>query len=70
MTAVGPIAYIIVALWSLAANSRASIMKSAAQPVVPGAPAPVIVLPVQEAALAQTLPDNVTTTAETKVVPK
>jgi hypothetical protein len=68
MAAVGPIAYIAVALWSLVANSRASIMASAAQPVAPGVPPPQIVLPVQEAALAQTLPNNVNTTETKKVV--
>lgn len=68
MTAVGPIAYLIVAIWSFFANSRASIMASAAQPAAPGLKAPQIVLPEAEAALAQKLPDNVNTTADVKVV--
>lgn len=70
MTAVGPLAYLIVAVWSFFANSRASIMASAAKPVTPDAPAPQIVLPAVEAALAQTLPDNVNTTQTVKVVLK
>lgn len=68
MAAVGPISYVAVAIWSLIANSRASIMASAAKPVAPGVPAPQIVLPVQEADLAQTLPSNVNTTETKKVV--
>jgi hypothetical protein len=60
MISVGPISYIVVAIWSLIANSRASIMAAAAKPVTPGAPAPQIVLPAQEAALADKLPSNVT----------
>lgn len=60
MTAVGPIAYLIVAIWSLVANSRQSIMTAAAKPVAPGVPAPQIVLPLQEAELAAKLPSNVT----------
>lgn len=70
MTAVGPISYLISAAWSFFANSRASIMASAAKPVAPGVAAPQIVLPVQEAALAQTLPSNVNTTNDVKVVEK
>src|ERR1700761_2269358 len=60
LTMVGPIAYVLVSMWSLLANSRESIMKAAAKPVAPGAPAPQIILPPQEAALAEKLPDNVT----------
>lgn len=70
MTAVGPLAYLIVAVWSFFANSRASIMKSAAQPVAPGVAPPQIVLPEAEANLAQALPNNVNTTADVKVVSK
>lgn len=70
MTAVGPLAYLIVAIWSFAANSRASIMRSAAQPAAPGVPAPQIVLPAAEADLAQSLPENVNTDATVKVVTK
>ena len=60
MTAVGPIAYLGTVVWSLYANTRKSIMLSAAKPVAPGVPAPQIVLPHQEAALAEQLPENVT----------
>ena len=67
---VGPISYVVVAIWSLIANSRASIMAAAAKPAAPGLPAPQIVLPVQEADLAQKLPSNVNTTADVKVTAK
>ena len=70
LTAVGPIAYIISAVWSLVANSRASIMASASKPVSPGVAAPQIVLPKEEADLAQALPSNVNTTETVKVTPK
>lgn len=60
LVAAGPIAYFITAVWSLYANSRASIMASAAKPVAPGVPAPKIQLPHEEAALAEALPANVT----------
>lgn len=68
LTMIGPISYIVTAIWSLMANSRKSIMASAAKPVDANTPAPQIVLPVQEAALAQTLPANVVTTNDVKVV--
>lgn len=64
LVAAGPISYFIAAAWSLYANSRASIMASAAKPVAPGVPAPQIVLPKEEAALAETLPANVTSPPE------
>ena len=67
---VGPMSYVIVAIWSLIANSRASIMAAAAKPATPGAEKPQIVLPASEAELAKTLPANVNTTADVKVVPK
>ena len=70
MTAVGPISYVIVAIWSFIANSRKSILLAAAKPAAPGLPAPQIVLPLQEAALAQALPANVNTTQTVKVVPQ
>jgi hypothetical protein len=70
LTAVGPISYLITAVWSFIANSRASIMAAAAKPVAPGIPAPQIVLPPQETALAGKLPSNVNTTADVKVVAK
>lgn len=68
LAAVGPISYLVVAAWSFVANSRKSIMISAAKPVAPGVPAPQIVLPAQEADLAQALPSNVNTTETKKVV--
>lgn len=67
---VGPLSYVIVAIWSLVANSRASIMKAASKPVTPDAPPPQIILPPQEKALADSLPANVNTTVDVKVVPK
>ncbi len=70
LAAVGPIAYVATAVWSLIANSRASILASAAKPVAPGIAAPQIILPKEEAEVAATLPGNVNTTAEVKVVPK
>lgn len=70
LAAIGPISYLIVAFWSFIANSRASIMASAAKPVAPGVPAPQIVLPPQEAGLAQSLPSNVNTSETVKVVSK
>src|SRR5258708_6893988 len=63
MISVGPISYIVVGIWSLVANSRESIMKAAAKPVDASTPAPQIILPPQEKALADKLPDNVTTAA-------
>lgn len=60
LASLAPISYVIVAVWSMFANTRASIMKSAAKPVDANTPAPQIVLPKQEAALAATLPANVT----------
>ncbi len=68
MTAVGPISYLVVAIWSLIANSRASIMAAASKPVAPGVAAPQIVLPKEESDLAKTLPSNVNTTETVKVV--
>lgn len=60
LSMVGPISYLIVAVWSMIANSRASIMAAAAKPVDANTPAPQIILPAQEKALADKLPDNVT----------
>jgi hypothetical protein len=60
MTVAGPAALIWSAIWAFIANSRASVMASAAKPVEVGAPAPQIVLPRQEEALANALPANVT----------
>jgi hypothetical protein len=59
----GPLMIAGGALWSLYANTRASIMAAAAKPVAPGVPAPTIVLPAAEKALADTLPPNVSSAA-------
>jgi len=67
---VGPLSYLVVAAWSLAANSRESIMKAAAKPLDANTPAPQIILPKEEAALAQALPSNVITNEAVRVVPK
>jgi len=69
LIAIGPIMFIGASIWSLVANSRRSILASAAKPVAPDVPPPQIVLPVQETALAETLPHNVSTTETKKVVP-
>lgn len=66
----GPAMVIAGAVLAVIANTRKSIMASASKPVEPGAPAPQIILPVQEAVLAQSLPANVNTTADVKVVAK
>ncbi len=70
MTGAGPTITLAGIIWSFIANTRASIMAAAAKPVAPGIPAPQIVLPPQEAALAQTLPANVNTTETVQVVTK
>lgn len=57
----GPLALVICGIWSLVDNTRAAIMRKAAKPVDANTPAPQIILPPQEKALADTLPDNVTT---------
>ena len=70
MTGAGPTITLAGIIWSFIANTRASIMAAAAKPVAPGVPAPQIVLPPQEAALAQTLPANINTTETVQVVTK
>lgn len=70
LTMVGPISYLVVAGWSMVANTRQSILLAAAKPAVPGGEKPQIVLPASEAVLAQKLPDNVNTTEAVVVVPK
>lgn len=57
----GPLLGVGSAIWAFIANSRSSIMAAAAKPVTPDAPAPQIILPKQEQALANSLPANVTT---------
>jgi hypothetical protein len=66
LVAAGPIAYGITVIWSFYANSRASIMASAAKPVAPGVPPPQIILPHEEADLAEALPPNVISPPEKK----
>jgi hypothetical protein len=57
----GPLSILIGMVWSLIANTRKSIMASAAKSVDPGVvPPPQIVLPAQESKLADALPANVT----------
>ncbi len=70
MTGAGPALTLASLIWSFIANTRASIMASAAKPVAPGVPAPQIVLPPQEANLAQALPANVNTTQTVQVISK
>lgn len=60
LASVGPISYVITGIWQMIADSRESIMKAAAKPVDAKTPAPKIILPAQEKALADKLPDNVT----------
>ena len=68
LAAVGPISYVVVAVWQMISDSRRSIMKAAAKPVAPGVAPPQIVLPPEENALAQALPANVRTSDEVHVV--
>ncbi len=70
MTGAGPTITLAGIIWSFIANTRASIMAAAAKPVALGVPAPQIVLPPEEAALAQALPDNVNTTQTVQVIAK
>ncbi len=60
LTIAGPVMILGGVIWSLFANTRESIMKSAAKPVEPGVEPPKIILPREEADLAQKLPENVT----------
>src|SRR6266446_101074 len=64
MSGAGPALTLASLVWSFIANNRASIMAAAAKPVAPGVLPPQIILPVQEADLAQTLPSNVNTTQD------
>lgn len=64
LIALGPVVYVISSIWSLVANSRASIMKSASKPVIKGEESPQIQLPFSEKKLADSLPSNVTTQAQ------
>jgi len=60
MTIAGPVTLVASAIWAFIANSRKSVMASAAKPATVGTPAPQIVLPAQERELADSLPANVT----------
>ena len=60
IASIAPISYLIVSIWTVMANTREAIMRKASKPVSPGAPAPQIILPKQEEALAEKLPANVT----------
>ena|SRR5579863_4846881 len=60
----GPLALIIVGIWTLIANTRAAILRKAAKPKDASTPAPQIILPASESALADKLPDNVTAAAK------
>lgn len=60
LTAIGPIAYIYVAVSLYFKMSRVAIIAAAATPVAPGIAAPIIILPKEEAHIADKLPDNVT----------
>lgn len=70
IASIAPISYIVCAIWGIIANTRQAILAKAAKPVDSNTPAPQIILSTQEAAIAQKLPENVTTTAETKVIPR
>ena len=56
---VGPISYIIIAVWTAFANTREAYLRKACKPASKGAQPPKIILPPEEAALASKLPDNV-----------
>jgi lysozyme family protein len=60
LIALGPLSYLIASIWSFIANSRASIMASAAKPSMPGEEPPQIQLAPSERNLANSLPSNVT----------
>jgi hypothetical protein len=59
LIALGPLSYLGSAIWSLYANSRHSILSSAAKPSADGE-LPHIQLPKSEQDLAASLPSNVT----------
>ncbi len=56
----GPLSIIIGAAWSLFDRTRESIIRMASRRKDANTPAPQIILPAQESALADKLPDNVT----------
>ena len=63
---IGPIAYVYVAISLYFRMSRPQIIAAAAAPVAPGVPAPIIILPKEEKAIADQLPANVTAHARTE----
>jgi hypothetical protein len=56
----GPLGLLISGIWTLIANTREAILRKAAKRKDANTPAPQIILPPQESALADKLPDNVT----------
>jgi hypothetical protein len=58
--AAGPLALVICGLWSAISNTREAILRKASKAKDASTPAPQIILPAQEKALADKLPDNVT----------
>lgn len=66
MLVVGPLSIIICSIWSLVDTTRAAIMAKAAKARDSKTPAPQIILPEQESALADKLPNNVTAAPLTK----
>lgn len=63
LLAAAPLSYFIIAVWTAFANTRAAYMRRAAKPARPGLAPPQIILPPEEKALADKLPDNVTSSA-------
>lgn len=60
----GPLAIVIVGIWTLISNTREAILRKAAKRKDANTPEPQIILPPQEKALADKLPDNVTAAAK------
>jgi hypothetical protein len=56
----GPLGLLVSGVWSLVANTRLAIIRRASKPKDANTPPPQILLPKQETALADKLPDNVT----------
>jgi hypothetical protein len=70
LACLAPISYLIVAVWSLVANTRINIIASAAKSIEPGIiPAPQIIMPAQESHIADALPANVTAAPPTLLTP-
>jgi hypothetical protein len=56
----GPLGLLISGIWTLVANTREAILRKASKRKDANTPEPQIILPAQEKALADKLPDNVT----------